>query len=353
MRDNVKYQDVYEKLRKIATETNTSRKLPSLKQLCDTYQVSLVTMNSALDLLEEDGLIRREARRGVFLTPQEPQQRSGRISLLMPGVQEPFFTVIIDTLRRYLTTFGLETVVTLYDFNENSEAEELRRLRDYNRIDGILYLPTFGSLRLRDLLIELAASKPVVQFDRVWAEGVTPFVGYEEFQTCYDAANHLISHGHRDIGLILANTDLLDNPSERLKGFLAALQDAGLSLNPKNVITYYYFDPDLSSNVVELLSSPQCPTAFFAVNNVYLSRFLRKAAFAGKRVPGDISFICVSTDESMEQFSADFTYFRQPTRTVVVEAAKLLLRRLKGETLPPTELRFPSVLVEGNSCRPR
>lgn len=52
---------------------SAGQKLPSERQLADSFHTTRVTLREALSILESDGLIYREDRRGWFISPPRLQ----------------------------------------------------------------------------------------------------------------------------------------------------------------------------------------------------------------------------------------------------------------------------------------
>ena len=351
---NSKYQQLYETLHAAALQARDGEKLPSIKDLCAQYRVSLATLSSALNLLEKDRLIRREPKKGIYFARPEAPGRTRRVALLLPGGLEPLFVTIVTTLHRYFKALNIQLNIQLYDLSPESEAKELEALMDDDSSEGVLYLPlypVFDTPRSAEILKEMVKRKPVVQFDREVGEGVTSFVGYECFNGSYSATWHLIEAGHRSIGLICASNDDFARPSQRLAGYFAALHDAGLPYDPQQTIIYDAFNPELSNGVIEILSRPDCPTAFFAINSVYVPHFMRKVAFVGKQIPDDVSLICYDLSDTLANLLLKITHVSEPTREAVTLAAELLLQQLDSKTPVVKSQLLPGKLVAGESCK--
>ena len=75
MSRNTKYQFVYVGLKQMLAELQDGERLPSFNSLCSRYDISQATLNSALDLLEKDGLIRRVPKVGVYSAKSQAARR--------------------------------------------------------------------------------------------------------------------------------------------------------------------------------------------------------------------------------------------------------------------------------------
>lgn len=81
-----KYLAVYRRLKQMVDVCADGEKLPPVKELCETYQVSLATLLSALDLLGKDGMIRAASRKEGSTAPRAgASARKLRITLLLAG----------------------------------------------------------------------------------------------------------------------------------------------------------------------------------------------------------------------------------------------------------------------------
>lgn len=103
--------------------------------------------------------------------------------------------------------------------------------------------------------------------------------------------------------------------------------------------------------MVEILSSSGCPSAYFAVNSVYVPRFMRKVLFVNKSVPRDFSLICYDLPDTLTNFSQEITYVSEPTREVVAAAAEQLLREIARRPEAPRQQLLRGHFVYGESCR--
>lgn len=349
-----KYLAVYRRLKQMVDVCADGEKLPPVKELCETYQVCLATLLSALDLLGKDGMIRREPKRGIYCTKGGASARKLRITLLLPGEQEPLFVAVITTCHRFCKARGVELKVESFELDPRSELAELEAVLHDDECCGLLYMPLyplFDTPEALEMLRRIHRVKPVVQFDRQLGDGETSFIGYDCYHDCRAAVEYLIECGHRSIGLIRASNDSEAAPSSRLAGYFDALKANGLAYDPRYTIVYDVFKPDLANDVVEILSSSGCPSAYFAVNSVYVPRFMRKVLFVNKSVPRDFSLICYDLPDTLTNFSQEITYVSEPTREVVAAAAEQLLREIARRPEAPRQQLLRGHFVYGESCR--
>ena len=352
---NTKYQTVYHELKQMLIPLPDGEKLPPFTTLCRRYDISLATLNSALDLLEKDGLIRRVSKVGIFSMKQHSRPRQKHITLLMPGEHEPLFAAVISTCYHFCKKHNLHLSLEFSDLNPATECQNLEKILHDDTCDGLLFLPLYPLFDTQEslaMLKKVAEAKPVVQFDRELGSGITSFIGYDCLHDCYEAVRHLIRCGHRSIGLVRASNDDENHPSERLQAYFDALHDAGLSCNPRHTIIYDVHHPDFSNDAIEILSRRDCPTAYYCINSVYVPRFLRKARFIGKSVPQDFSLTCYDLADVFDNLPLKMTFMNEPTREAVTEALEQLCREMEYRASSPVVKKLRGVFIEGESCIP-
>lgn len=175
MSRNTKYQFVYVGLKQMLAELQDGERLPSFNSLCSRYDISQATLNSALDLLEKDGLIRRVPKVGVYSAKSQAARREKKITLLMPGEHEPLFAAVISVCCRFCRAHHIQLSLEFSDLDPDVECRILDRVLHDESCDGLLFLPLFPLFETREsleTLKKLAEVKPVVQFDRELGTGL-------------------------------------------------------------------------------------------------------------------------------------------------------------------------------------
>src|ERR1022692_125805 len=133
----------------------------------------------------------------------------------------------------------------------------------------------------------------------------------------HPGARRLIDAGHTSIVFVGGRSEV-DTGSERQRGYLAAIEEAGLT-------------PVLADG-----------------------RFRRDAAGAtrraGLRFPGDIPISAVDAPPWAELLDPPLTVLAQPIRAMATRAVDFLVRRLSGDQSPAARDVFPLELIVRRSC---
>jgi hypothetical protein len=104
------------------------------------------------------------------------------------------------------------------------------------------------------------------------------------------ATEHLLSLGHRRIGVITGVPDWLAS-AERLTGYKAALASVGTLPDPTLFVESDWAVDGGEVAAAALLDRPEPPTAIFAFNDNMAVGVLRAAGALGLRVPEDLSVV--------------------------------------------------------------
>ena len=148
------------------------------------------------------------------------------------------------------------------------------------------------------------------------------------------ATEHLLSLGHRRIGVITGVPDWLSSV-ERLSGHRAALASAGVRPDPTLVVESDWAAEGGETAAALLLDRPKPPSAIFAFNDNMAVGVLRAAQARGLRVPEDLSVVGFDDAEHASTVTPALTTVRQPLAEMGRMAASVLLRLLANRRVEP------------------
>src|SRR5581483_4437247 len=113
----------------------------------------------------------------------------------------------------------------------------------------------------------------------------------------------------------------------RRRGYLAAHEAAGMSVDDGLVLPIPFHAPDAEERIAALLDVER-PTGIFAANNLLAEQVWRVLRRRGLRLPDDVSLVGFDDIPWMEMVEPPLTAVSQPTLELGRRAARLLLRRL-------------------------
>ncbi|HEX6387337.1 MAG TPA: substrate-binding domain-containing protein, partial [Anaerolineae bacterium] len=147
----------------------------------------------------------------------------------------------------------------------------------------------------------------------------------------YQLTRHLIGLGHKRIAY-LGNARAGRTTHDRLRGYQAALNEAGLTVRPEYVTDGPNGLPEGGlRGLQQLLELPTRPTAIVCYNDVMAIGAIQALQQAGLDVPGDCSITGFDDIELAGYVNPPLTTFNQPKYELGCQAAKMMLRLLNRE----------------------
>ncbi len=172
----------------------------------------------------------------------------------------------------------------------------------------------------------------------------TPSVGTTNWSGGLAATRHLLGLGHRRIGVITGPERILCSRA-RLDGYRAAMDAAGVPVDP-DLIRYGNFHvQDGVDQGRELLSLPNPPTAIFACNDLQALGVYQAARDARLHIPDDLSVVGFDDLPVARWVGPPLTTVRQPLVQMAVAATHLLLRLAQGEQPIETRVELATELI--------
>ena len=212
------------------------------------------------------------------------------------------------------------------------------------RVDGLILMPA-----TRDhsyLAPDLRAGLRVVFVDREPHGIVTDSVLVDNIAGALDATRHLLRQGHRRI-LHLGDLETIETAHQRQIGYEAALQAAGIRLDPDLVVTGQRTSEMGEQALLRVFDSPSPPTAVFASRNtvaIGAARALRRLGLSH-----DVALVGFDDFPLADLLDPGLTVVRQDVGLIGRTAADLLYARIDGDTSPAERHLVPPTLVQRGS----
>lgn len=317
--------------------------------------VSQVLNNRPCRLSEESKeRIRAAARRLNYRANQVARslamRRSSTIGLIVPDIENPFFSSLAKRLEGCCRDAGYGLLITNSDDRSDYDCEQLERL-DSRGVDGIVFVPSNEIMddegRLMSVLSGL--SVPYVMVDRVIEDAECDKVFVDNEWGAHQAVDHLIGMGHIRIGC-LVRTVRTQNGRLRLRGYENALAEHGIELRPEWVRECDYHSESGYREVEGLLSTGV--TAVFSTSDLITVGVMSRLAELGVRVPEDVSVVSFDRNEASALFLPGITSVRQDVGKLSARAFELLVDRIDGSEREPELCVVSPELVVGTSVAP-
>jgi len=266
---------------------------------------------------------------------------SETLGFVTSDIAHPFFASIASAAEQEAARLGY----TLAMFNTRNQLSQelvfLSRIED-QQVDGILFLtnhPDDGTLRDK-----IRQCRQVVLIDEDVPETEVPKVFADSEHGARLATRHLIEQGHTRIAFVSGPKGMRSS-QERFAGFRQEMSAARLPVD-RSLVKFGEYEEEFGVHAFQALwrvADP--PTAIFATADMLAIGVIRGARQAGLVVPEDLSVIGFADMLHVNLLSPPLTTVRQSTSEFGRRGVRLLVAKLKGETVSPEPERVPVELV--------
>ncbi|MER5435372.1 LacI family DNA-binding transcriptional regulator [Streptomyces sp. NPDC002588] len=295
------------------------------------------------ELLREHGYRKR---------PAAPSPaRAALLDLVFNDLDSPWAVEIIRGVEEVAHAAGAGTVVSAIHGRSGDAREWMRNLRA-RASDGVILVTSALEPTLHEQLRILGV--PLVVVDPTGSPALdTPTVGAANWSGGLAATEHLLSLGHRRIGLIAGPSRLLCSRA-RHDGYRAALEAAGLAVDETLVVPGDFHPESGFTGCNALLDLPEPPTALFAASDQMALGAIEALRRRGLRVPEDMSVVGFDDLPEVRWSAPPLTTVRQPLADMGKLAARTALRLARGERpdSPRVELGT-ELVVRSSTAAPR
>ncbi len=269
-------------------------------------------------------------------------QRSHAIGLIVSDIANPFFAEVIVAIERRLDLAGYVTLLGNTSEDAEKENRVWRTMHEFPA-DGLLICPTLRP----DDEPGPAPGVPTVAFAR-FLSGVD-FVGADNAAGAEMAVKHLRSIGHRRIAFLGGNPQR-STGRERYRGYVAALQSFGQTVNESLVVPTLPNRAGGREGLSRLLEQAEAPTAALCFNDVVALGAI-EALYQHRKTPG-VNFGIVGFNNIAEaaQSHPGLTTIDTSPANLGEAAADLLLQRIAAPDAPIRRIILEPRLIVRASC---
>jgi LacI family xylobiose transport system transcriptional regulator len=295
---------------------------------------------------ETRALVEQVLRDHGYQHRKREAKRSALIELVFHQLAGIYPIEIIKGVERVADEHNLAVVV--------SESQG-RRTPRRGWIEGVLarrpngVIPVFSDLSAEQRTQLNRGRIPFVVLDPTGVpEDEIPSVGSTNWHGGLSATRHLLELGHRRIAVIAGPSWALCSRA-RLDGYRAALDAAGIPVDPALIRDGEFEISDGLTNTIDLLRLPEPPTAVFALNDGMAIGVYHAASQAGLRIPHDLSVVGFDDYPIDAWLVPPLTTVRQPLTDMGAAAAQMVLDLARGAQLPSKRRELATELVVRSS----
>ncbi len=261
--------------------------------------------------------------------------------MVVAALNTSFYPYLVDRLHDELDDLGFDMVLVIDEITRDRARRKLRTLID--TLDGVIITTAMIGSPMVDFLVDRGV--PTVLAIRSNMRNNAHVAESDNFAAGAEALQHLVSLGHRRIGLLMGPATTSTTVG-RLAGARSVLETVGVSMKDEMLFHTEFTHEGGYSSCVQLLRSADPPSALFCANDVIAIGALDAARKMGRDVPGELSIIGVD-DVPMASWSmVSLTTVRQPIGEIGATAAKLISEAISaGSGGEPKNQIFPTSLL--------
>lgn len=268
------------------------------------------------------------------------------ILAIIPSTEQTFYSEIIRGMQTAASSCGYDILLSTSNSTYEIEMRLLNML--FNRtVDAAILLGT----RLDTATLKELNRKYYIALCCERAEGADVLtVTVDDEGGAYDAVKHIISCGHKKIGIVSTNVSALSS-FDREKGYRRALADNGIEYREEYVYRSTYDFVDGERAFKYFMGLPEPPTAVFCISDILAVGVVKRALSDGYRIGEDISVCGFDNILLSGMYTPGITTIEQPCydigRTVVEELISNINNRVKFNK----RIKLPYKVIERESVK--
>ena len=358
--DLLKYQKLYNWCRTLITSgvIKNKDKFPSENILQKKFGYSRQTVRTALNQLEEDGLIVRVKGSGTYVSYENKNEdkEKPRVGLILSYFSDYLFPRVYDGIESVMTEKGYEIDVAVTKNRLNDEAMYLEGLLSSN-LSGLIIEGTRSSFPNPNIRLYNEIRKrniPTLFIHNHYPNQKFDSVEMSDARAGYEAAKILIQNGHRRIGGIFKYDDM--QGMERYKGFIECLSDYGVKFDDDWIRWYSTKDMEeklSKKGLMRMYRRTKDCTAMILYNDEVAEHYMEFLEDRGLKVPDDMSLISFDDAELAQSGDVKVLSVVHPKYNLGRVTARNLLRMMEDPDWQKKNYshRFPVTFNDGNSVR--
>lgn len=275
------------------------------------------------------------------------------IGVILRGAENPFLTAVMRSVEKAVAGAGYTMALHQIGTDDDEVAAGASLVRS-KRLRGLIFLGgsfDYTPERVADLGVPFVCCTFTGRFGSVDKETYSS-VSIDDYAAAYDAVKRLIDCGHRRIGVLLGSTKDRSISELRYRGYLAALEDAGIRPEPAWVAESGSFEMvDVYEATRRLITRCGDITALFTISDLMGIAAIKALHSTGARVPEDCSVISIDGLEMTKYTVPTLTTLIQPGDVLGAEAVRILVAVLR-DNAPHCHVRLTTTLREGETVAP-
>lgn len=372
-KENFLYMKVYTDLKRKIEEGEflPGEKFPGEEELKKRYQVSVITIKHAIQMLVEDRCVRRIPGKGSFVTEKEEWGRADSfekkkeemaerqkhnqeklVGVILEYAMESYGLQLMYELDRALREVGYKMILRFTYTDREKEMEEIEFLTSLG-IVGLIILPCHGFYYNTALLRLVIEGFPVVVLDKKM-EGISvPSIRTDNKEGVYRLVGYLKKQGKDRIGIITVDESGAVSLKERRKAFIQCVEEFHLPVMEECILPEASYgiiknkpDENYVLYIMEYLKKyGQRLDSVICMEYGLLLAFLEAAKRLENEKPLDI-LPCCFDEVYLVPGGTHYVHIKQNETAMANKAVEVLESQIRGDKIENNEIKIPGIFRE-------
>lgn len=275
------------------------------------------------------------------------------VGVLIPAANINFFSSVVKGIEDAVNREGYQVIISQsYDDPEKERANVAALLT--SQVDAIFASIANKTTNFDHFNRVRESGIPLILFDRVEESLPVSKVVIDDYQGAYQATRHLIEQGCRRI-VHLAGYHNVPLYRARVEGCQAALEEAGLPIDPALIIESDLRLEDGRKVMQVLLEKGELPDGIFAASDHAAAGAMQTLQENGIRIPDQVAVVGFSNEPFSSMIHPPLSTIDQHSEEMGRLAAEAFLQQVKTpvetDSDRPMTVLAPRLVVRASSLR--
>ena len=266
-----------------------------------------------------------------FMASSLQRTKSNMILIIVPEISNPYYSAILEGVEVTAKSLGYNIILGS-SYSSEVQLLDYLTLLNMKLVDGIILMEKISKEKIKEKIKDENLFSRIVQCSEYIEDNGLTYITIDHKKAAYEAVNHLISIGKKDIYFFSMKRDYTYS-TKRKEGLLEAMADNGLEFNPQNEIlldelsireAQKYMNIILNNRKIEDIG-------IFAVSDVIAIGVIKALNMKGIRIPQEAAVIGFDNIEFSAVTEPSLTTVSQPGYELGAESVKSLVRKITGE----------------------
>lgn len=307
------------------------KRLPSQRELSESLNVGLISINKAIKILQDSGVCISYHKKGTYVVDHQPILK-GEIKRSKMLIISPWNTLVPNNvllesnlalpLIHACSEKDIDIVFVRLDYNNRIEDEKYI-LREYppGSVDFVAFVSVFKNPQQ---IVRIAKNyRSAVMLDHYIEGNELTGIIDDGFKGMQQLTQHLIAKGHKKIAFMNISESIY-NPW-KFQGFLNAMQSNGLQLEPSHSINVGQNDRLIKEFLEKIMSEKNPPTAIIGFDDARILIAKKILIEMGYKIGIDIALAGYGDDAFKKGIDLEMTSIRFDNKKIGETAIEYLL----------------------------